>query len=503
MDHAPEIETNETQPSPPSPCQDCGEYTCPLWCIAEIDRRLVAAGWDPITPWWWNVIRRSRGKKHVVVRGGRRGKKSTHVCIIAVSELLNPKHRDPPGEPAYFGIVSAVKDQAVERIRTCSKILKVLEVPHKALTETITLHQRNLGVRAFVATLKGVVSFTAIGLLCDEMARWQDKDTGANPAREVLGSLKPTMATMKEAQAWYVSSPWSTLDLHYEMMKRGETKAQITFDAPTWVMNPNLTEAETRELEEDEATWMREYGAIPMSSDETKFFAAEFIDRAASEISYAIGAVIQFVKDRQHATERIAAGGDFAFRRNSSALAVIEKRGQSLYVSRVEERVPGVLPLVPSATITELCGIAAEEGADSVACDLHYIESVREVTESLALPLLEFPTSNIDIVKAYVRVRVMLADGRINLAGAPKLLLDQLKDTSEKPTENAISIKQKTRGKKHGDLVSAFVCAVWAIDQLPMAAKPLVGERRFPRASDVPQSGSGKLTDMPTQADMD
>lgn len=471
----------ELKPPAQGDCEFCSESPCPIWCIAEIDRRLVAAGWDPITPFWWDVIRRSRGYKNVVIRGGRRGKKSTHVCIIAVSEALNPKHKEPPGDIAYFGIVSAVKDQAVDRIRTCAKILDVLQIPHKALTERITLSERNIGIRAFVATLKGVVSFTAIGLLCDEMARWQDPDNGANPAREVMGSLKPTMATMKQSTAWYVSSPWATLDLHHEMFERGTTRSQVVFYAPTWEMNPNLTEEETHALEEDEATWEREYKAIPMSGDETKFFSASFVDACA--LASAGGMV-----------DRTAAGGDFAFRRNSSAIVVLDKLGKKLRVVIAEERAPGLKPLVPSETMQELIGIASEHGADSIACDLHYIESVREVTEVIDMPLLEFPTAQSEILKAYVRVRVLIAKGWIDLSRAPKLLLQQLKETSEKPTENSISIKQKTKGKKHGDMVSAFVCAVWAIDQMLMASNPWAGKRRFERGD----SASARLTDMPT-----
>lgn len=467
-------------------CDICNESPCPQWCIAEIDRRLVAAGWDPITPFWWNVIRESRGYKNIVIRGGRRGKKSTHVCIIAVSEALNPKHKEPPGDIAYFGIVSAVKDQAVDRIRTCAKILDVLQVPHKALTERITLSERNIGIRAFVATLKGVVSFTAIGLLCDEMARWQDPDNGANPAREVMGSLKPTMATMKQSQAWYVSSPWSTLDLHHEMFERGDTRSQKVFYGPTWEINPSLTEQETHDLEEDEATWEREYKAIPMSSDETKFFSGAFIDACAS--GGFTGAV-----------EKTSAGADFAFRRNSSAMVVLDKSGERLKVTAAEERAPGLKPLVPSETIHELIGIAAEHAADSIACDLHYIESVREDTELIDMPLLEFPTASTEIMKAYVRVRVLISKGWIDLSSAPKLLLQQLKETSEKPTENSISIKQKNKGKKHGDMVSAFVCAVWAIDQLLMSNNPWAGKRRFELNRNAKQSNSlGKLTMLPT-----
>lgn len=223
-----------------------------------------------------------------------------------------------------------------------------------------------------------------------------------------------------------------------------------------------------------------------MSSDETKFFSGAFID-ACTLAKFSGNA------------ERTSAGGDFAFRRNSSAIVVLDKLGNILRVSAAEERAPGLKPLVPSETIHELIGIAADHGADSVACDLHYIESVREDTELIDMPLLEFPTASAEIMKAYVRVRVLISKGWIDLSSAPKLLLQQLKETSEKPTENSISIKQKNKGKKHGDMVSAFVCAVWAIDQLLLSANPWAGKRRFELNRHAKQSDSlGKLTMLPT-----
>jgi hypothetical protein len=484
-----------------------GEQTdCPIWCLRRIDRELVAAGWPAISPWWWNVFENCSGVRNVVVRGGRRGGKSTTICKKSVSEVLNPKHAVPPGDVGYFAIVSATKEQAKERLNTCSKILDVLGVPHRKTAEQIIIESdtRQVGIKCFAATLKGVVSFTSIGALCDEEARWQDPDTGANPAGEVLGSLRPTMATMPNAQMWHVSSPWSTLDVHHKMVEEGDTIAQRVFCGSTWEMNPTLTEADTHALEPDYPTWLREYAAQPMSSDETKFFPAEFIDNAARTIADVAANMVEFFAlhrwrhgELQKPVERVAGGADFAFRRNSSALIVFEKRGDLLCLTAGEERIPGNTALVPSRTIKELAGIAVERGADSLACDLHYIESVREHVDDLEIGLLEFPTSPDKIGKAYVRTRVLLSEGKIDLTGAPPRLLEQLKETTSKPTDGAgLTIKNKKAGDAHGDLVSALVCAVWAFDQELPAEKFGTGERRYGRHV---ASNGDTLTDLPPE----
>lgn len=472
-------------------CRFCKKSTCTIWCLHEIDRRLVAAGWKPISPWWWIVIYAAAALpliRNIVLRGGRRGRKSTTLCVVAVSEILNDeKHILPPGDIAYFAIISASLPQAKDRIQTCGRVLSVLEVPHKQTAEQIVLADRNAGIRVFAATLKGVVSFTALGVLCDEVARWQDPDTGANPATEVLSSLRPTMMTMKSAQMWLVSSPWSTLDVHHKMFKDGNTKAQRVFHGSTWEMNPDVSEAETHALEPDFASWQREYAAVPMASDEAKFFPASFIDMATAYTTIPFG------------ESKIVAGADFAFRRNSSALVTLRECKGNVTLTASEERIPGEKHLVPSETITDLAGIARMNGAESIACDLHYIETVRETIEDLDMGLMEFPTSNEEISKAYVRTRILLSERRLDLSLANPRLIEQLKDTTARPTASGgLTITNKIKGDSHGDLVSALVCAVWALDRELPGEKIAVGQRRFSRSTD----SQGILSDMPTEQDL-
>jgi hypothetical protein len=470
--------------------------------IEQIDVALGAEGWPRLSPWWKETIEAAYATaiRNIVIRGGRRGGKSSSICgKVVTHEVLSDKHQIPPGDVGYFAIVSADKDQAQERLDTCHKALKALGIAHRKTANEITLTDRNVGIKCFAATLQAVVGFTCIGFLADEVARWRDRDTGENPAKQIITSLRACMATIPHARGWYVSSPWSTLDEHHRMVEEGTTEAQLVFTAPTWVMNPTLTEEETHRLEPDLPSWSREYGAIPMPSDETKFFAAEFIDLAAKMIE-----ISNAVLDATHArfgtrpvADRTVAGADFAFRRNSSALAVLDAVGARFVVKRTEERIPGLRALVPSKTIGELVGIAVDAGADAVACDLHYIETVREVTDGLALPLLEFPSDSDGIVKAYIRTRVLLAEGRLDLSRAMPKLLQQLKETVSKPTQTGMTISNPLAAGAHGDLVSALVCAVWAADQPPPMRDPLIGSRRFGR--DGSRHEPAELTDLPPE----
>lgn len=457
-------------------------------CLRAIDRILVSKGWVPISPGWWRILDRCyrSGKRNFVGRGGRRaGKSSTLIGRVAVFEMLSDKHQIPLGDIGWFIVISASKPQAKARITTASKALDDLDVPHRKTTEELTITGKQIGMKAIAATLEAVVSDTCIGTLCDEMARWRDKDTGANPAADILTSLKPSMATMPNAKAWYVSAPWSTLDEHHKMFEAGNDESQEVFFGATWDLNPTITEADTHKLERDKVSRDREYGAIPMSSDETKFFAAAFIEAARKPKYWATRG------DR-------CGGGDFAFKRNSSAMVVLDKNeGERLTLLAAEERVPGVKPLVPSKTITDLVSIAAAHGCQGVACDLHYFESVREVTDSLTLALLSFPNDNEGIAQAYVRARVLLADGLLDLSAAPDILIEQLKETTSKPTVTGLTITNPIKEGRHGDIVSALVCAIWASEvTIELGNDALVGERRFARGGEVDDSAAEHTSEL-------
>jgi len=202
-----------------------------------------------------------------------------------VYECLFGEHDIPPGDTGVYAIISAERPQAKERLKTIGKICDVLGVDGKEYAESFEFKKVNRAIRCYTASITSVVSFTCIGAMCDEVAIWRDTDTGTNPAKEVLASLRPSTAGIPNAIIHLVSAPWSTLDEHHKAFARGLQPDQIVFYAPTWVARPSLTEAETRLLEPDEPSWIRAYKAIPLSSDETKFFVAELIEQARRGVS--------------------------------------------------------------------------------------------------------------------------------------------------------------------------------------------------------------------------
>jgi len=246
-----------------------------------LERALVAKGFPPMSGWWRATLERfyRSGRRRLVVRGGRRSGKSTSVIRILILEALYGAHVITPGDVGIVGIVSVSRPEAAARLRLVKAILDAIGVKYTEKGETIELRSRPVVFAVMTATKSGVVGGTWIGALCDESAYWRDADTGANPATEVLGELRPTMATQPHAREFLVSAPLGTEDAHAKAFDEGETEAQCVASCPTWTGNPLLTEADCVALERDPKRRARLYGAVPQAGA-TSAFDGDAVARA-------------------------------------------------------------------------------------------------------------------------------------------------------------------------------------------------------------------------------
>jgi hypothetical protein len=244
-----------------------------------MDRALVAVGFPATSPWWRAELERflRRGCRRWVIRAGRRAGKSSTLCRVAVCWAHYGQWSVPPGDTAVIPFVSVDRDEAGARLRTIAEILRTLGAPFDERGDELELHGRRLLFRVATCSIKGAVGFTSVMVVADEMARWESRDTAANPATDVMGSLRPTGATQTHWFEVDVSSPWSVDDYHASLFDAGDTAAQAVSFAPTWVANPTITEERTHELEPDERVWSREYAAVPGATLTVALDAADLL----------------------------------------------------------------------------------------------------------------------------------------------------------------------------------------------------------------------------------
>jgi hypothetical protein len=427
--------------------------------LLKNDEVLSNRHFPPLSPWWKKTLKSfyENPRQRLVVRVGRRGGKSSTLCRVIVAELMYGDHHVTPGDVGVFACISVKKAEARERLHTIKSILTALKVGHIHRGDEIRIKDRPLAARVYAASFRTAVGMTCVGIVCDEVARWRDEDTGANPAKEVLASVRPSLATMVNSHEFLSSSPWSTLDAHYEAYELGNTSEQLVAHAPTWVANPTISQSRCEQLEPDELTREREYGAIPMKAGLSSFFDGNAIEDTIDQDLHCP------LPPMGH--HRMTAGADFGFKRDSSAIAVVAKDSDGHMHKLIDymELKPGPNePLKPSETVAAFASVLKRNYLRSVMADHHYREAVSEYLAQNKMGLISAPGGALGNMKVYVNARSLIHQGRVRIPDHQQLRRDLL-EVQHRPTPNGglrIILPRRTGGG-HADLVSAFVLALY------------------------------------------
>jgi hypothetical protein len=422
----------------------------------EVDARLVAAGFPPTSPWWRETFERwyRSGCRQLVARCGRRGGKSSSLSRLGVVEALYGQHTVPPGDVGTVAIVSTRRDEAAKRLRTVTAILDALGIAYRPLSGGalgVELVGRRVAFQVFAASIAGVSGFTAVFVFCDEVAKWLDSDTGANPATEVLASVRPTMATQANARIVLSSSPMGMLDAHYDAFEAGDDAYQVTAYAPTWEANPTLTEADTRLLERDESTWLREYAAVPQAEVESALLTEMLVDRATRAEPLDLP---------RQAGHYYAATIDPATRGNAWTLAVATRgpdRVRRVVLCR-EWRGTVACPLVPSDIFTEIRELLKPYGLTWLTSDQYAGDALKDIARKCGLTLSLEPWTQSNKREAYEGLRSMLLDEELELPPDHAVKMDLL-GIRKKLTRNGVTYELATQGPRHSDYAPAIALA--------------------------------------------
>lgn len=408
----------------PKPIQDgAGDV---LLRLRELDGKLQRRGFPPISPWWWATLERfyRSGRRQLVARVGRRGGKSSTLCRVAVAESLYGTHQIPPGDVGMFAFVSVKMIEARERLRTIRDILDAIGEPYTQRGDDVELTNRRVLFRVFTATISGVSGPTCIGAIGDELAKWRDAATGANPATEVLRSLRPTLLTQRSAKMFLSSSPLGMLDAHAEAMALGDTEYQCTATAPSWVANPTVTEEQTHAEEPNEDIWKREYAAIPLEGSEEGMFAASLLSASSradgKDVPREIGVFYN-------------AAMDPALVRNAWTLAIagrrwVEGKVRRSIVAFREWRGTSANPLRPDVVLREVAVLLRKYGLDVVDTDEFHGQSLAIIAErpDINIVVRVNPTTSAGKIERYESMLTQMSDGQLELPGDPRVRADLL-----------------------------------------------------------------------------
>lgn len=322
----------------------------------------------------------------------------------------------------------------------------------------------DIRVRAAGARGKGGRAFTLVCALLDEACFFYD-DSGVVNDLEIVRACSPRI--VPGGQLWLASTPWiegvGVLEDELSHNWGSHAETLCARGVGTRALNPTWDptgEIEAKERRTDPDNARREIDAVPLTSGSRGFLSREAIEAAFTD------AFPQ--RTPYNESHTYGAGADTGFRRNSSALAIIERTPgatpqtfPTYTLALLEERIPtSGVPLQPRATVGEFARLMLGYGVRAVAVDSHEQDEVRAALLASRCTAVAAPPKE----ESYVLFRSILHEGRIKFPHNPRLR-QQLRDIVAKPQPGggtSITSPQKADGS-HGDLVSAVVAAVWQL----------------------------------------
>lgn len=424
------------------------------------------------------------GRHRVVaaVCGARAGKSYVLVALrLVFGMLVRDLPALPPGQRAVALIIAPrdslrmeVYRYALGAVRSKPELAAMLVGEPKV--DSFMLRRPDGHVVAFetgVATAGGTAArgrwYTDFAL--DECAFFRD-DTFKVNDEELFraGSARLLIG----GQAIIASTPWAQTGLLYRLWKE-RPEGTLVAHAPTLLLNDSeVTRDAVKQAEQqDPDNARREFGAQFMTSGTTVFFEAAAIDEAITDEPFVLSP-----------GDIVAAGGDFGFRSDSSALVMVALRGDMLHVfDGAEERPEPDAPLKPSKTVESF---AKKVGGRClyVMADSHYREAIAEHLDNHGLIYAAAPTVPAD---TYVRARMLLREGRLQVHPLPfrDRMVQQMREVQGRPTSGGgMSIVHPKWSKGgHGDIIAALVLAVWQVTGEAVATPALeMGSREWQEA---------------------
>lgn len=395
------------------------------------------------------------------VCGGRAGKSR----LFSAMRLLHlgltvDLSRLAPGEPGYGMIVGPKMThakQVLAYIRGAIDAVPALSaaVVRKAADEIVL--RRGDQLVSFLCAAASVRGDTQRGktlfaFTLEEAAFFRDAETGAVNDVDLFQAMMPRL--LPQGQAIVPSTPYAKTGLLWDFFDRnhGHPVDAVVAHAPTLLLrsDPDIRAQVEAVRIQDPTNARRELDAHFMTTDATRFFDDASLAAATGEVS------------AKQPGDRLTAGADFGFVKNTSALVLGCWRGGVYHVLEVHERVPDGVPLVPSETIRAFGDIAHGFGAASVMADGHYREAVREHLREAKVYLVPAPEGQAGKAATYAKLRMLLREGKVKLPDHARLLKQLREVETRNLAGGGISITSPVWvDGAHGDLVAALVLAVW------------------------------------------
>jgi hypothetical protein len=219
---------------------------------------------------------------------GRRGGKSLILALIAafLAAFCDWSPYLTGGERGTIMIVATDRRQAATIFKYLKEMLSIPLLAGLITRETNdTLDLANgITIEIQTASFRTIRGRTVVAGLADELAFWMGDDS-ANPDKEIIGALRPAMATIPGALMLKASSPYARRGVLWDDHRKHfgvDTSATLVWQADTRTMNPSVPQSFIDSaIEDDPSSAAAEYGA-QFRSDVESFISREAIEAVTS-----------------------------------------------------------------------------------------------------------------------------------------------------------------------------------------------------------------------------
>jgi len=396
---------------------------------------------------------------------GRRSGKSRIVAAIAVFLACFTPVRKwlAPGEKATV-LVLAQDRRAAKTVHGYVRALlhgvpMLRRLIVRETSEEIEL-SNGVVIAIMTASFRSVRSYTALAVIADEIAYWMDAETGANPAQEILSSLRPALATIPCSMLLAISSPYRRAGPSFEAFRDYygvDDDRVLVVKAPSEVMNPCLdADFIAREFKRDPARARSEWGA------EFRNDLAAFLDDALIDAAVDRGRPFDLLPEAGRIYRAFCdpSGG----RGDSFTLCIAHREDDQVVVDVIRGRKP---PFVPGNVVSEFANILKRYGCSSVTGDRY---SAEWVVASFRSNGVSYETSPRPASDLFLESLPLWTGGQVRIPDA-KVTISELRALERRTGPSGRDSVGHPQGS-HDDHANSLCGALWLLSEAPVEITP-------------------------------
>lgn len=347
---------------------------------------------------------------------GRRGRKSATAAVLAVYQSVHRHWPRAPGETLRTIVVANSKDQAALVKSYAEAILRSRPGLARMIdgVDVETIYLRNgLEIKCVANSFRSIRGPTVVCAIFEELAFWRDENS-ANPDREILRAVRPSMLGARGSVLIGISSPYAKRGLLYDKHRDHfgcNGSRVLVWVAPTEVMNP---EADRDEIE-------------AAYRDDPEAAAAEFGAQFRDDLSSFLDADLLAPLVRPAPLERLPEPG-LAYRAFCDPSG---GRGDAFTLAIGHERSDGVAvidalratqpPFDPLVVVQAYASLLKSYGIGVVVGDAYSGEWVRRAFEAEGIA---YTTSSKPKSQLYLESLPLFARGQVSLPADRRLLVE-------------------------------------------------------------------------------